>query len=162
MKFKKGEESSVKTIILRKSIKLYKYCSTNSQYSSKSLTSPDKVLKAFLPPFLHSDVSLPSQDTPPGTQDRLRPKKNNSGQKYALDIFTFGRHLPHMRCSSLQQKMGMDATLNIYFKYFHRKRRRWLPPRGKLDTQAPSLRPQSSSQSTPTIPDSSCCSLVPL
>ena len=51
--------------------------------SLKSLLSPVGVLRFCLPPFLHSGVSSPSQDTPPCTQDRLTAEKNTQGQKCA-------------------------------------------------------------------------------
>ena len=56
-------------------LQLSKYYPANPQ-NSKSFLSPDKVLKASLPPFLHSGASLPSHGTPPGTLDRLRPEKS--------------------------------------------------------------------------------------
>ena len=62
-----------------------RYWRATRQLSSKSFPSPVGVLTGPQLPFLHSGVSLPFQDTPPCTQDRLTPKNNNgSGQKCAL------------------------------------------------------------------------------
>ena len=53
-----------------------RYWRATRQLSSKSFPSPVGVLTGPQLPFLHSDVSLPSQDTPPCSPDMRTPEKH--------------------------------------------------------------------------------------
>ena len=53
----------------------------NFKMSLISWLFPVEVLRSCLPPFLHSGVSSPSQDTLPCTQDRLTAENKSPDQK---------------------------------------------------------------------------------
>ena len=110
----------------------------------KSSASPFLAQQALWRSFLHTGVSLPSQDTPPCTQDRPTPEIKGK-QKW-----------------NFLQRVLFPDTCNRWDAVHGSRRWEERPPQGKPDTQALSLWSRFCSQPTATTSCGSLTALFPL